>query len=88
MKNDRCLRCRLCSQAIRAGARPCCDQFKIFGLVVAPVDPEGRVTLVGQYRYVLGRYTRELHGGFGPTGVDPLHTAWCLIPVFRGAGFA
>lgn len=50
-------------------------RFKIFGLVVAPVDEQGRVTLVGQYRYVLGRYTWELPGGSGPTGTDPLETA-------------
>jgi 8-oxo-dGTP pyrophosphatase MutT (NUDIX family) len=50
-------------------------RFKVFGLVVAPIDAEGRVTLVGQYRYVLGRYTWELPGGSGPVGVDPLATA-------------
>lgn len=50
-------------------------RFKIFGLVVAPIDAEGQITLVGQYRYVLNRYTWELPGGSGPVGTDPLETA-------------
>lgn len=38
-------------------------RMKSFGVAVAPIDDEGCTTLVGQYRYVLGRFTWELPGG-------------------------
>src|SRR5262249_57195386 len=50
-------------------------RVKYFGVCVLPVDQHGMVTLVGQYRYVLGRYTWELPGGGVPVGVDPLVVA-------------
>jgi 8-oxo-dGTP pyrophosphatase MutT (NUDIX family) len=45
------------------------------GVCVLPVDQEGMVTLVGQYRYVLGRFTWELPGGGAPKDADPLAVA-------------
>jgi 8-oxo-dGTP pyrophosphatase MutT (NUDIX family) len=45
------------------------------GVCVLPVDQQGLVTLVGQYRYVLGRYTWELPAGGAPIGADELTSA-------------
>ena len=45
------------------------------GVCVLPLDHEGMVTLVGQYRYVLGRFTWELPGGGAPKDADPLEVA-------------
>src|SRR5262249_9168706 len=50
-------------------------RVKYAGVCVLPVDNQGLVTLVGQYRYVLGRYTWELPGGGAPVGADPLDVA-------------
>ncbi len=50
-------------------------RFKVFGVAVLPVDPAGRVTLIGQYRYVLDRFTWELPRGSGPVSDDALATA-------------
>ena len=36
---------------------------KLYGVAVAPIDEHGRTVLVGQYRYVLDRFTWELPGG-------------------------
>ena len=41
-------------------------RMKRHGVCVAPVDRNGCVTLVGQYRYVLDRYTWEVPGGGAP----------------------
>lgn len=38
-------------------------RMKVFGVAVLPIDGEGYTTLVGQYRYVLDRYSWELPGG-------------------------
>lgn len=46
-------------------------RMKHHGVCVAPVDRDGCITLVGQYRYVLDRYTWELPGGGLPSGMDP-----------------
>lgn len=48
---------------------------KVHGVCIASVDWDGCVTLVGQYRYVLDRFTWELPGGGVPVGVDPLEVA-------------
>ncbi|WP_288582692.1 NUDIX hydrolase [uncultured Methylobacterium sp.] len=50
-------------------------RFKVFGVAVLPVDPAGRVTLIGQYRYVLDRFTWELPRGSGSVSDDALATA-------------
>ncbi len=46
-----------------------------YGVCVAPVGGDGCVTLVGQYRYVLDRYTWELPGGAMRVGSNPLDAA-------------
>jgi 8-oxo-dGTP pyrophosphatase MutT (NUDIX family) len=38
-------------------------RMKSIGVTVAPIDGEGCTTLVGQYRYVLDRFTWELPSG-------------------------
>jgi 8-oxo-dGTP pyrophosphatase MutT (NUDIX family) len=45
------------------------------GVCVAAIDAEGRITIVGQYRYVLDRYTWELPGGGYDVGTDELRAA-------------
>lgn len=50
-------------------------RFKVFGIAVAPIDPQGRVTLIGQYRYVLDRFTWELPRGSDPVDDNALDTA-------------
>lgn len=42
---------------------------------VVPIDDEGRVTLVGQYRFPLEQYSWEIPEGGGEKGVDPQHSA-------------
>jgi 8-oxo-dGTP pyrophosphatase MutT (NUDIX family) len=37
--------------------------MKTIGVAIAPIDEEGCTTLVGQYRYVLDRFTWELPAG-------------------------
>jgi len=37
--------------------------MKSIGVTIAPIDDEGCTTLVGQYRYVLDRFTWELPAG-------------------------
>ncbi|MGF1464322.1 MAG: NUDIX domain-containing protein [Maricaulaceae bacterium] len=49
--------------------------FKNWAVGVLPVDAQGRVPLVGQWRYPLGRYSWELPEGGGARNVDPLDTA-------------
>ena len=50
-------------------------KFKNKAIGIVPVDEEGFVYLVGQYRYPLGEYSWELPEGGGPLGEDPLATA-------------
>ena len=38
-------------------------RMKAIGVTIAPIDDEGCTTLVGQYRYVLDRFTWELPAG-------------------------
>ncbi len=49
--------------------------FKNKAIGVVPVDDEGFVYLVGQYRYPLDEYSWEIPEGGGPMGEDPLTTA-------------
>ena len=46
--------------------------MKNLALGVLPLHDDGTVTLVGQHRYVFGRYSWELPEGGGPLGEDPL----------------
>nr|WP_246499654.1 NUDIX hydrolase [Azospirillum soli] len=39
---------------------------------VVPIDDDGCITLVGQYRFPLGQYSWEIPEGGGKKGVDPL----------------
>lgn len=50
-------------------------RMKYYGVCALPIDEKGRVTLVGQYRYVLDRFTWEVPGGGAAIGTDPLVTA-------------
>src|SRR5215213_9090775 len=50
-------------------------RFRIYGIAVLPIYPDGRTALVGQYRYLSQRYTWELPRGSGSKDVDPLETA-------------
>jgi 8-oxo-dGTP pyrophosphatase MutT (NUDIX family) len=49
--------------------------FKNAAVGVLPVDAEGRVWLVGQYRYTLDLYSWEIPEGGGPAGEPPEETA-------------
>ncbi len=49
--------------------------FKNIAVGVLPVDSDGHVWLVGQYRYPLGEYSWEIPEGGGPPGESPEETA-------------
>lgn len=49
--------------------------FKNKAIGIVPVDDEGFVYLVGQYRYPLDAYSWEIPEGGGPIGEDPLAAA-------------
>ncbi|HEX4004087.1 MAG TPA: NUDIX hydrolase [Candidatus Acidoferrales bacterium] len=49
--------------------------FKNHAIGVLPVDDEGNVILVGQYRFPLGAYSWEIPEGGGPAGVSILESA-------------
>jgi len=50
-------------------------KFKNKAIGIVPVDDEGFVYLIGQYRYPLEEYSWEIPEGGGPLGEDPLATA-------------
>lgn len=50
-------------------------RMKYYGVCIVPVDRDGSVTLIGQYRYVLDRYSWEIPGGGARVGEDPLTVA-------------
>ncbi|MGK6352990.1 NUDIX domain-containing protein [Parapedobacter sp. DT-150] len=50
-------------------------KFKNKAIGIIPVDDEGFVYLVGQYRYALDEYSWEIPEGGGPLQEDPLETA-------------
>ena len=65
-------------QVIRPDGRPGIYgvvHFKNVAVGVLPVDEEGRVWLVGQYRYTLDRYSWEIPEGAGDIGETPEETA-------------
>jgi 8-oxo-dGTP pyrophosphatase MutT (NUDIX family) len=49
--------------------------MKYYGVCIVPVDRDGSVTLIGQYRYVLDRFSWEIPGGGARVGDDPLTVA-------------
>ncbi|WP_435007155.1 NUDIX domain-containing protein [Tundrisphaera lichenicola] len=49
--------------------------YKNKAIGVLPVDDDGNVWLVGQYRYPLGLYSWEIPEGGGPEGEEPEATA-------------
>lgn len=49
--------------------------MKNLGVAVVPIDHDGTTTLVGQYRYVLDRYTWEIPKGGGRRDLPPLESA-------------
>jgi 8-oxo-dGTP pyrophosphatase MutT (NUDIX family) len=50
-------------------------EFKNSAVGILPVDEQGRVWLVGQYRYPLRAYSWEIPEGGGPVGESPETTA-------------
>lgn len=50
-------------------------RMKYYGVCIVPVDREGSVTLIGQYRYVLDRFSWEIPGGGARVGDDALTVA-------------
>ena len=49
--------------------------FKNLAIGVIPMDQEGNIYMVGQYRYVTEKYSLEIPEGGGPLGIDPLDSA-------------
>ena len=50
-------------------------RMKSFGVSVAPIDDEGCTMLIGQYRYVLDRFTWEVPGGGCKLDQAPMEAA-------------
>ncbi len=50
-------------------------RMKYYGVCIVPVDHDGSVTLIGQYRYVLDRFSWEIPGGGARVGDEPLDVA-------------
>jgi 8-oxo-dGTP pyrophosphatase MutT (NUDIX family) len=50
-------------------------QFKNIAIGVLPIDDEGYVHLVGQFRYPIDKYSWEIPEGGCPEGEDPLSAA-------------
>src|SRR5260370_3324913 len=50
-------------------------RMKSIGVTIAPIDDAGCTTLVGQYRYVLDRFTWELPAGGCRLGQAPVESA-------------
>jgi 8-oxo-dGTP pyrophosphatase MutT (NUDIX family) len=49
--------------------------YKHLAIGILPIDADGQVHLVGQYRYPLDRYSWEIPEGGCPEGEDPLEAA-------------
>jgi len=49
--------------------------FKNLAIGIVPMDDEGHIYMVGQYRYVLGKFSLEIPEGGGPLDTDPLESA-------------
>jgi len=50
-------------------------RMKYFGIAVVPIDEDGSTTLIGQYRYVLDRFTWEVPRGGGRLDHLPIESA-------------
>jgi 8-oxo-dGTP pyrophosphatase MutT (NUDIX family) len=50
-------------------------RMKFQGVCILPIHTDGSTILVGQYRYVLDRYSWELPGGGAFTGASPIDAA-------------
>ncbi|SKA36234.1 hypothetical protein SAMN02745126_05789 [Enhydrobacter aerosaccus] len=50
-------------------------RFKHFGAAVVPIDSDGSTVLIGQFRYVLNRFTWEVPRGGGTLEKDSLEVA-------------
>jgi 8-oxo-dGTP pyrophosphatase MutT (NUDIX family) len=50
-------------------------RYKNHAIGIVPIDDQGNVYLVGQYRYALDQYCWEIPEGGCPVGTDPLETA-------------
>lgn len=50
-------------------------RMKTFGVLIVPIDEEGCTTLIGQYRYVLDRFTWEVPGGGARSGMPIIDSA-------------
>ena len=49
--------------------------FKNLAIGIIPIDSDGNIYLVGQYRYPVETYSWEIPEGGGPIGIDPLESA-------------
>jgi 8-oxo-dGTP pyrophosphatase MutT (NUDIX family) len=49
--------------------------FKNLAIGVIPVDQDGNIYMVGQFRYVTGKYSLEIPEGGGPLDIEPLESA-------------
>lgn len=49
--------------------------FKNYAIGIVPVDEDGNIWLVGQYRYATNNYSWELPEGGGPLTIEPLESA-------------
>jgi 8-oxo-dGTP pyrophosphatase MutT (NUDIX family) len=49
--------------------------YKNIAIGTVPLDSEGNIYLVGQYRFTLNKYSWEIPAGGGPLGTEPLLSA-------------
>jgi len=49
--------------------------FKNIAIGVVPIDNDGNIYLIGQYRFPIDKYSIEIPEGGGPLGIDPLESA-------------
>ena len=49
--------------------------FKHCGVIILPIDRDGHVHLVGQYRYAAGHYSWEVPAGGGDPDEEPIEAA-------------
>ena len=49
--------------------------FKNLAIGIIPIDKEGNIYMIGQYRFVLEQYSLEIPEGGGLIGIDPLLSA-------------